>query len=96
MTSVDTSDRRHSAADTVAGFLAVGSIVLSAIALGGGLILELQARPARTSVVAALLALVSARLSARYEKLALIALFVAIVAWVVGMTLAVITDNPLI
>ena len=96
MTSVDTSDRRHSPADTVAGFLAVGSIVLSAIALGAGLILELQARPARTSIVAAILALVSARLSARYEKLALIALFVAIVAWVVGMTLAVITDNPLI
>lgn len=96
MSSVDTPSTRHSAADTVAGFLAVGSIVLSAIALGGGLILELQARPARTSIVAAILALVSARLSARYEKLALIALLVAVVAWVVGMTLAVITDNALI
>jgi hypothetical protein len=96
MSSVDTPSARHSAADTVAGFLAVGSIVLSAIAIGGGLILELQARPARTSIAAALLALVAARLSARYQKLALIALFVSIVAWVVGMTLAVITDNALI
>ena len=96
MTSFEASERRNSPADIVAGFLAVGSIVLSAIALGGGLILELDARPARTSIAAALLALVSARLSAKYEKLALIALFVAIVAWVVGMTLAVITENPLI
>ena len=96
MTSVDASARRSTAADTVAGFLAVGSIVLSAIALGAGLILELQARPARTSIVAAILALVAARLSARYQKLALIALIVASVAWVVGMTLAVITENPLI
>jgi hypothetical protein len=96
VSSVDTPTTRHSAADTVAGFLAVGSIFLSAIALGGGLILELEARPARTSIVAAILALVSARLSAKYEKLALIALFVAVVAFVVGMTLAVITDNALI
>ena len=96
MTSVDATDRRNSAVDTVAGFLAVGSIVLSAIALGGGLILELEARPARTSIVAAILALVSARLSARYERIALIALFASIVAFVVGMTLAVITENPLI
>ena len=96
MSSVDTPATRHSAADTVAGFFAVGSIFLSAIAVGGGLILELQARPARTSIVAAILALVSARLSAKYERLALIALLVAAVAFVVGMTLAVITDNPLI
>ena len=34
-----------SATDTVAGFLAVGSIILSALALGAGLILELDARP---------------------------------------------------
>jgi hypothetical protein len=96
VSSVDTPTSRHSAADTVAGFLAVGSIVLSAIALGGGLILEIEARPARTSIVAAILALVSARLSAKYQKLALIALFVAMIAWVVGLTLAVITDNQLI
>jgi len=96
VSSVDTPTSRHSAADTVAGFLAVGSIVLSAIALGGGLILEIEARPARTSIVAAILALVSARLSAKYQKLALIALFVAMIAWVVGLTLAVITENPLV
>jgi len=96
MSAVDAPSDRHSAADTVAGFLAVGSLFLSAIALGAGLILQIEARPARTSIVAALLALVAARLSARYQKLAEIAIFVAIVAWVVGMTLAVITENALI
>jgi hypothetical protein len=96
VSSIDTRPSRNTAADTVAGFLAVGSIVLSALALGAGLILELDARPVRTAIVAAILALVSARLSARYQSLALTALIVAMVAWVVGMTLAVLTENPLL
>ena len=79
----------------VAGLLAVGSIVLSAIAMGLGLILELDARPVPDRFVAIILALVSARLSARYQSLALKALLFAMVAWVVGMTLAVLTENPL-
>ncbi len=95
MTSIESRRERNSSADTVAGFLAVGSIVLSALALGAGLILEVDARPVRTSIAAAILALVSARLSARYQSLALVALIVAMVAWVVGMTLAVLTDNAL-
>ena len=81
---------------SVAGLLAVGSIVLSAIAMGFGLILELDARPARTAFVAIILALVSARMSGRYQSLALKAVLFAMVAWVVGMTLAVLTENPLI
>ena len=48
------------------------------------------------SFVAIILALVSARLSARYQSLALKAAAFAMVAWVVGMTLAVITENPLV
>jgi hypothetical protein len=87
---------RHSAVDTVAGLLAVGSIVLSTIAMGLGLILEVQARPARTSFVAVILALVSARMSARHQSLALKAILFAMVAWVIGMTLAVLTKHPLI
>ena len=97
--AVSTARRRTTAtspADVVAGLLAVGSIVLSGIAMGFGLILEVDARPARTSFVAIVLALVSARLSARYQSLALKAVLFAMVAWVVGMTLAVITENPLI
>ena len=97
MTSVDApSDRHHSPADVVAGFLAVASIVLSLFAMGLGLILEVDARPARSAFVAIILALVSARLSARWQSLALKAVLFAMLAWVVGMTLAVLTENPLI
>ena len=71
------------------GFLSVASIVLSLFAMGLGLILEVDARPARTAFVAIILALVSARLSARYQSLALKAALFAMLAWVVGMTLAV-------
>ena len=96
MSTLETRSDHHSPVDVVAGFMAVASIVLSAIAMGLGLILELDARPARTEFVAIILALVSARLSARYQSLALKAVLFAMVAWVVGMTLAVLTENPLI
>jgi hypothetical protein len=96
MSAVDARGDHHSAADAVAGLLAVGSIVLSAIAMGFGLILQLDARPARTVFVAIILALVSARMSGRHQSLALKAIIFAMVAWVVGMTLAVLTKNPLI
>ncbi len=96
MSSIESRDDRHGSADTVAGFLAVGSIVLSAIAIGGGLILQLDAHPARLSLVAIVASLVSARMSAHYQSLALKAALFAMVAFVVGMTLAVITKHPLI
>ena len=97
MTSVDApADSRHSSADVVAGFLAVASIVLSLFAMGLGLILEVDSRPARTCFVAIILALVSARLSGRYQSLALKAALFAMLAWVVGMTIAVLTENPLL
>jgi hypothetical protein len=96
VSTLEERSERHSAADVVGGLLAVGSIVLSAIAMGFGLILELEARPARTAFLAIILALVSARMSGRYQSLAFKALLFAMVAWVVGMTFAVLTENPLI
>ena len=90
------SQNRHSSADVIAGFLAAGSIILSAIAMGFGLLLELDARPGRTAFAAIVLALVSARLSEKHQSLALKATFFAMFAWVVGMTIAVLTENPLI
>jgi len=96
MSTLERRSDHHSPADVVAGFLAVGSIVLSALAMGFGLILELDARPARTAFVAIILALVAARLSSRYQSLALKAALFAMFAWVIGMTLAVLTENPLI
>ncbi len=96
MSALETENDRHSARDVIAGLLAVASIILSAIAMGFGLLLELEARPGRTAFVAIVLALVSARLSERHQSLALKAALFAMVAWVVGMTLAVLTENPLI
>jgi hypothetical protein len=96
VTTIEARTGRPTATDTVAGFLAVGSFILSALAIGAGLILQLDARPVRTSIAAGILALVAARLSARHQSLAFMAVIFATVAWVVGLTLAVITENPLI
>ncbi|MEO5633485.1 hypothetical protein [Gaiella sp.] len=95
MSTLESQDR-HSAVDVVGGLLAVASIILSAIAMGFGLLLELDARPGRTAFVAIVLALVSARLSEKHQSLALKATLFAMFAWVVGMTVAVLTENPLI
>jgi hypothetical protein len=84
------------AVEAISGLLAMASIVLSAIGAGLGLLLELEAHPARVIPVALVLALVAARMSDRFRGLALAAVVCAMVAWVVGMTLAVITESPLI
>ncbi len=97
MSSVDEArSDRLSAADTIAGLLAVASIVLSGIGMGLGLLLQLDARPARVVPVAIIAALVAARMSARFQSLALKAALFGVLAWVVGMTVAVITDSPLL
>lgn len=96
MSTLETQKDRHSSADVIAGLFAVASIILSGIAMGFGLLLELDARPGRTAFVAIVLALVSGRLSERYQSLALKATLFAMLAWVVGMTIAVLTENPLI
>jgi hypothetical protein len=96
LSAVEAQRSAYTAADKVGGFLAVASIVLSCLAIGGGFIVEQQARPARMAFVAIILALVAARLSERSQSLALKAVLFAMVAWVAGMTIAVITANPLI
>ena len=96
MSSLDVRDDRYSSADVMAGLLAVASFALSCLGMGFGLILEVDARPARLIPIAVLLALASGRMSARLQSLALKAALFAMVAWVVGMTLAVITEHPLI
>jgi hypothetical protein len=97
VSSVDeTHDDRSTTTDTIAGLLAVASIVLSCIAMGFGLLLQLDQRPARVAPVAIVLALVAARMSERYQSLALKAALFGAFAWVVGMTVAVITDGPLL
>jgi len=87
---------RQSVGDVLAGLLAAASMLLSFIAIGFGLILQVEPRPARLAPVAIVMALVAARMSARYQRLALAAAAVGMVAWVVGLSLAVITHHPLI
>jgi hypothetical protein len=91
-----TPRERSVAVDVVAGLLAAASIVLSAIAMGLGLLLQLDAHPARLAPVAIVIALVAARMSERYQSLALKAALFGALAWVVGMTIVVATDGPLI
>jgi hypothetical protein len=97
VSAVDGTPRERSVAvDVVAGLLAAASIVLSAIAMGVGLLLQLDAHPARLAPVAIVVALVAARMSERYQSLALKAALFGALAWVVGMTIVVATDGPLI
>ena len=97
MTSLDEPRAdRLPAADVIGGLLAVSSIVLSGIAMGFGLLLQLEAHPARLAPAAIVLALVAARMSARFQSLALKAALFGAFAFVVGMTVAVVTDGPLL
>ena len=88
MSSYESSDaHRWSAADNVAGFLATLSIFASAL----GLIW----RPVRLIPFAVVIALIAARMSARNERIAWYAVIAAVVCWTLGMTIAVVTENPL-
>ncbi len=96
VSSIPESSQRYSVTDVIAGLMAAGSILLSFIATGFGVILTIEPRPARLAPVAAIVALVAGRMSVRYQRLALAAVFVSMVAFVVGMSLAVITKHPII
>jgi hypothetical protein len=95
VSAVESARERQSPADVIGGLMAMASLVLSGIAMGLGILLELDARPVRTAGAAILLALVSSLMTRRHRTLAFVATFVAAFAWVVGLTIAVITDNPL-
>ena len=91
----ETQGDRNTAADTIAGLLAVGSIVLSGDRDGLRAAAPAPRAPARLAPVAIVAALVAARMSARYQSLALKAALFGAVAWVVGMVVAIVTDGPL-
>lgn len=76
-----------SSRDTVAGLLATLSIFASCF----GVIWK----PVRIIPFAILLALIASVMSERQQRLAAWAVGVAVVCWTVGMTIAVITENPL-
>jgi hypothetical protein len=78
---------RWSATDTVAGVLATISIVASCLGV--------VYRPVRIIPFAVVVALIAARMSERQQRLAAWAVAAAVVCWTVGMTIAVVTKNPL-
>jgi hypothetical protein len=78
---------RWSVTDTVAGLLATISMFASSL----GMIY----RPVRIIPFAIIIALIAARMSERQKRLAGAAIAVAVVCWTVGMTIAVVTENPI-
>jgi hypothetical protein len=71
----------------VAGFIAAASLFAS--------LLGVAYRPARVIPIAILVALVSVRMTERHSRLAGLAVAVGIASFVLGMSIAVITENPL-
>lgn len=97
MSSIESAaPERQSTADVIGGLMAAASLGLSGIAMGLGILLEVEARPTRTAGAAILLALVSSLMTRRHRTLAFAATVVAAAAWVVGLTVAVITENPIV
>ena len=73
--------------DRVAGFLCAFSFVLSGVALARS--------PAVLATAAILVALVATRMTERHRTLAAVAVAAGAMAFVLGMVVAVLTDNGL-
>ena len=81
------STRDYTTGDSVAGFLAALSLALSGLAM--------VRQPGLLAPAAALVAIAASRMTLAYRTLTGIAVAVAVVAFVVGMTVAVLTDGAL-
>jgi hypothetical protein len=78
---------RDRPADSVAGFLAALAIFLASIGM--------VYLPVRVLPGAILAALIAAAMGGRHQRLATFAVFFCVIAWIVGMTIAVATENPI-
>ena len=81
------AESRWTAADSVGGLLATISIFAS--------VLGTVWRPVRILPFAILLALIASRMTDRQERLVSFAVGAAVAAWCIGMTIAIVTENPL-
>jgi hypothetical protein len=79
--------RREATTAAVSGLLSSAALFAALLAL--------VYRPARIVPAAIVLALVAARMSDRHRRLAGVAVGTTSVCWVVGMTIAVVTNHPL-
>jgi hypothetical protein len=86
MSSIDARHQDERPIETVAGFVSAASIFLSLIGLAY--------RPMRVVTVSALAALVTVAVGGRHARLARAALVIAMVCWVVGSSIAVVTSHP--
>lgn len=85
MSAVPTTE--GGAREAVAGFIAAASLFAS--------LLGVAYRPARVIPIAIVLAIASALMTERHSKLAGWAVGVGAASFVVGMSIAVLTENPL-
>ena len=79
--------QREGASASIAGFLATLAIFVSLIGIAH--------RPARLIPPAIVVALIALAMGGRHQRLAVFALIVCGVAWLVGMTVAVSVNHPL-
>jgi hypothetical protein len=79
--------RRDSPAEAVAGLLAAASIAASAISIAW--------HPLRLVIAAVLLACIATGIGGRHERLAFYAVVASAFAFFAGMTIAVLTSNPI-
>jgi hypothetical protein len=79
--------QRWASVDTIGGVLAMISIFASTLGLVW--------RPLRLIPFAVILAFVAARMTDKHQRLVAVAVAAAVVCWTVGMTLAILTENPL-
>jgi len=85
---VNGSSDRQTAGETVGGLLASAALFLGLIAMAY--------RPARIVPLAAVLVLIATAMSGRrHERLVVSAVVVVGLGWLVGMAVAVITNNPI-
>jgi hypothetical protein len=73
--------------EAVAGFLAAASIALSFVAM-----IE---KPVRLAPFALIVAFIAVAIGGRHQRLASAAVVIGILGWLVGMTVAISTENPL-
>jgi hypothetical protein len=80
-------DDRQTAGEAVAGLLAAAALFISLVALAY--------RPMRLIPAAVVLSLTAAAMSDRHRRLTAISAAAVAVCWLVGVTIAVVTQNPL-
>ena len=84
--TVGPAEDRNPQTDAIAGFLAAAALVAG--------LFSIVYKPVRIAPVALVIALIAVGIGGRNERLATWAVATVTVGWVLGMIVAVITENP--